>query len=232
MTALPTSSMRMASGALLFAASASMAAPLAPMAAARDALERTLKAKCPPCAFEIRAEEDPSTERGLGSSPQWTVRSTDTALRRRMTVLLEPVGNTTARATRVGFTVEAHANGWKLLHAADPATPLRADDVQAVTADAIAQPDVAAVPDVAQWRPTRPLPEGHLLRRTDLASADSVLRGDVVDVRLEAGAVALGARGTALNAGKPGELVKVALPGRRDTVEGTVTADRRILVRP
>jgi flagella basal body P-ring formation protein FlgA len=160
------------------------------------------------------------------------VKSTDTALRRRMTVLLEPMGNAAVRAVRVGFTVQAHASAWKLAHAADPAAPLHADDVQAVTADAIAEPDVATVPDVSQWRPTRPLPEGHVLRLSDLAAADSVLRGDQVDVRLQAGAVELEARGTALNAGKPGELVKVALPGRRDTVEGTVTADRRILVRP
>ncbi|RQP26656.1 flagellar basal body P-ring formation chaperone FlgA [Piscinibacter terrae] len=226
------SSMRIAGGALLFAASTALAAPLAPMAAARDALERSLKAKCPPCTFEVREDADAATERDLAAAPQWTVKSTDTALRRRMTVLLEPVGTAAVRAARVGFTVEAHANAWKLLHAADPGVPLRAEDVQAVTADAIAEPDLAAVPDVALWRPTRPLPEGRVLRLSDLAAADSVLRGDLVDVRLQAGAVALEARGTALNAGKPGELVKVALPGRRDTVEGTVTADRRILVRP
>lgn len=231
MSTVSTPFMRMAGGALLFAAGAALAAPSDAVSAARDALERSLKAKCPPCTFEIRLEADAATERELGAAVQWTVRSTDTALRRRMTVLMEPVGKA-APAARVGFTVQAHANAWKLLHAADPAVSLRAEDVQAVTADAIAQPDVAAVADIGHWRPTRPLPEGHVLRQGDLASEDSVLRGDLVDVRLDAGAVALELRGTALNAGKPGELVKVALPGRQDTVQGTVTADRRILVRP
>lgn len=201
------------------------------VAAAREALSHALAQQHPGLRIELHEDIDATTAGELSASAAWRVRGVDSALRRRMTVLMEPA-NAPAGATRIGFLVHAQAPAWKLAHAGHPALVLHAGDVTATTEDAIATPDLATVDDISKWRLVRPLPEGRVLRTGDLADARSVLRGDAVDVHLDLGAVSLDTRGVALNAGRPGELVKVALPGRRDTVEGIVGDARQILVKP
>jgi len=203
----------------------------AAVASARAALVHSLHERHGGLQIAVQPEIDTTTAAELAAVPSWRVRSVDSALRRRMTVLMEPAGGS-GRASRITFVVDAKATGWKLLHAGSPGAALRADDVAPTSEDALAVPGIATPRDIAQWRLVRALPEGHVLRNHDLADARAVLRGDAVGVRYELGVVSLEAKGIALSAGKPGEVVKVSLPGRRETVEGVVGDARQIIVKP
>ena len=205
--------------------------PDAAVECAGAALAGSLRERHGALQIKLQPDIDATTTSELSAAPSWRVRSVDTALRRRMTVLMEPASGT-GRTSRIAFLVDAKASGWKLLHAGDPGATLQAADVAMTTEDAVAVPDVATLADITHWRLVRPLPEGRVLRTSDLADARSVLRGDTVGVRYELGAVALEVKGTALSAGKPGELIKVSLPGRRETVEGVVGDAHQIIVKP
>lgn len=206
-----------------------MAAPNSAEAVARAALEQSLREKHP--RVTIVLGEDGASSGHAATDTGWRVRSIDAALRRRMGVTLESSSQPPARM-RVEFTVTAQVTGWRLAHAVDPSTTLTPADLLPSVEDAVLNPDLATGQEVTRWRVVRDLPEGHLLRHADLADARSVLRGDIVDVRLDAGAVALRASGTALSAARPGETVKVALPGRREAVSGVVGDDRQVIVKP
>ena len=209
-------------------AGAGTASPTTAEVVARAALEQSVREKHPHLAITLR-HADASSRNASGTG--WRVRSVDSALRRRMGVMLESWSQPPARV-RVEFIVTAQATGWRLVHATEPSATLTPADLMPSVEDAVLNPDLAIGQDVARWRVVRHLPEGHLLRQTDVTDARSVLRGDIVDVRLDAGAVSVRAVGTALAAARPGETVKVALPGRREAVSGIVGEDRQVIVKP
>lgn len=202
----------------------------AAIAAARDSLEQSLARSHGALRIELRPDVDATTSRELAAAASWRVRSVDTALRRHMTVVME-ASEGAVKPVRISFVVDAKARAWRLVHAVDTSQLLGASDVEPIIEDAIASPNAASPDDISQWRATHAMSEGHVLLVNDLVDVRAVLRGDAVDVRLSMGAVSLETRGVALNAGKPGELVKVSLPGRRDIVEGVVGDARQILVK-
>lgn len=72
------------------------------------------------------------------------------------------------------------------------------------------------------WTAVVPIPEGSVLRRSWVSDPPAIRSGDVVSVVVTNGAVRISDKGTAVQEGRPGDLVKVRMLGDAREIRGTV----------
>lgn len=78
----------------------------------------------------------------------------------------------------------------------------------------------------------RPLAEGRKIRPLDIEEPVAVMRQDTVRVTFQRGGLTLETHGRALKNGRVGEVVSIALDGRRAPVAGLVVASGQVEVAP
>jgi flagella basal body P-ring formation protein FlgA len=80
--------------------------------------------------------------------------------------------------------------------------------------------------------PRRPIASGQPIRMTDVVPDYLVQKGDVVTILLQNGKMTLTARGTALQRGARGDVIRVRNSQSRKTIEGQVASPDMVIVRP
>ena len=115
-----------------------------------------------------------------------------------------------------------------------PAEVLRADDFRPlrVRAASLRGDVVRAVEDAAGMTPRNPLAAGQPVRMAELSRPVAVRKGANVQMTLTGGGLALVAQAVALEAGAPGERVRVLNPTSRAVLEATVIGPDGVRVSP
>lgn len=160
----------------------------------------------------------------LDGASDWTVRASDEPLRRRMSVWIARQASPESPAIRLDFEVRAHVMGWRLGVEGAAEQALGAGNAAAVELDAIRHPDVLRAADLSGYRLRHRLPAGHVIRPVDVARAETILRGQSVDVVYRAGAITIRTRGRALEQASVGQGLRLAVAGSREPVHGVAAA--------
>jgi len=212
---------------------AAWAAADAPTDCAQSALQAVIRERYPFVSATLRPLDTAAAAARLGQP--CTVHSVDKAMRREMDVVLDVADAGRIQRRRVSFEVSARMAVWRLPDAASADAALKPNQLEQVVADALAEHD--AVPadkpmPAAAWRLRQSLPAGHILKTQDVVPADHVLRGDAVSVVYRAGSLVLQTQGTALSQAAPGDVLRVAMTGQRQPVQGVLETGRLVEVHP
>lgn len=115
-----------------------------------------------------------------------------------------------------------------------PGEVLRADELRALRVRAAnLRGDMARAPeDAVGLTPRNPLASGQPMRLADLARPPAVRKGANVQMVLSGGGLSLVAQAVALEAGAPGERVRVQNPSSRAVLEATVIGPDQVRVSP
>lgn len=84
-------------------------------------------------------------------------------------------------------------------------------------------PDIVIGEAEPGWTAVVPIAEGTILRRNWVSDPPAIRSGDVVSVIAVSGAVRISDKGTAVQEGRPGDLIKVRMLGDAREIRGTVT---------
>ncbi|WP_181179452.1 flagellar basal body P-ring formation chaperone FlgA [Methylibium rhizosphaerae] len=221
--------------AVLAAVAACAAAPAAAHCAG-NALREQLQSQWPSArvTLQLDAASAARLDAAGGAAAGCSVVAIDQAVRRRMQVVLELPPGAAKQRLALWFEVAVQVPAWRLQQAQPAGGTPDESALQAVEEDVVANPGVL-VRDAARqqaWRMARALPEGHVLRRADVLTTDTVQRGDRVALLYRSGALELRASGTALATAMPGERLPVALDGRGRSVWGRLNDNGQVEVTP